>query len=184
MDENNRNFILAILLSMGVLFVWQYFLMPKPQPGPAPKPAEQQQTVQQPTEPGPPQPQAEGGQPAGGAPQPGAAPVTLTREEALAQSPRVAIDTPSLKGSIALKGGRIDDLTFKDYRETVEPTSPQVVLLSPAGGPHAYYVESGFVGGEKPDPSLPSADTLWTAASQGPLTPNSPVTLTYDNGKG
>ena len=48
----------------------------------------------------------------------------MTREEALAQSPRIAIDTPSLKGSIALKGGRIDDLTLKDYRETVEPTSP------------------------------------------------------------
>ena len=70
----------------------------------------------------------------------------MTREEALAQSPRVAIDTPSLKGSIALKGGRIDDLTLEDYRETVEPTSPNVVLLSPAGGPHAYYTEHGWVG--------------------------------------
>ncbi len=49
----------------------------------------------------------------------------MTREEALAQSPRIAIDTPSLKGSIALKGGRIDDLTLKDYRETVEPDEPE-----------------------------------------------------------
>ena len=57
----------------------------------------------------------------------------MTREEALAQSPRIAIDTPSVKGSIALKGGRIDDLTLKDYRETVEPDEPNVVLLSPAG---------------------------------------------------
>ena len=71
----------------------------------------------------------------------------MTREEALAQSPRIAIETPSLNGSIALKGGRIDDLTLKDYRETVEPTSPLVVLLSPAGGPHAYYAEHGCVGG-------------------------------------
>ena len=80
----------------------------------------------------------------------------MTREEALAQSPRVAIDTPSLKGSIALKGGRIDDLTLKDYRETVEPTSPMVVLLSPAGGPGAYYAEHGFVGGDAGAGSRPS----------------------------
>jgi YidC/Oxa1 family membrane protein insertase len=182
MDENNRNFILAIILSIGVLFAWQYFFVPKPHPAPGTQQAEQQQPV----EPGPPKPQAGGEAPQGGAPQPGA-PVaaTLTREEALAQSPRVAIDTPSLKGSIALKGGRIDDLTLKDYRETVEPTSPNVVLLSPAGGPHAYYAERGFVGGDAgEDLALPTADTLWKAETEGPLTPSSPVTLSYDNGKG
>jgi len=177
MDENNRNFILAIVLSIGVLFAWQYFFLPKPPEAPGTKPAEQQQV-----EPGPPQPQAGGTQPGSAAPQPGAPATTFTREEALAQSPRIAIDTPSLKGSIALKGGRIDDLTLKDYRETVEPNSPQVVLLSPAGGPHAYYAEAGFVGGE--DLALPNAETVWTAASQGSLTSDSPVTLTYDNGKG
>ena len=181
MDENNRNFILAIVLSIGVLFAWQYFFVPKHQPPVKPE-GEQTQQV----EPGPPQPQTGGEPSSGGAPQPGAATAaTMTREEALAQSPRVAIDTPSLKGSIALKGGRIDDLTLKDYRETVEPTSPMVVLLSPAGGPGAYYAEHGFVGGDAgADLALPTADTLWTAETQGPLTQSSPVTLTYDNGKG
>jgi hypothetical protein len=141
MDENNRNFILAIILSIGVLFAWQQFFVPKPPDTGAP-PAEQQQQ----TEHGPPQPQPGGEGASGVTPQPGVAPAaTLTREEALSQSPRVAIDTPSLKGSIALKGGRIDDLTLKDYRETVEPTSPNVVLLSPAGGPGAYYAEHGWV---------------------------------------
>jgi YidC/Oxa1 family membrane protein insertase len=179
MDENNRNFILAIILSIGVLFAWQQFFVPKDTGAP---PAEQQQQVEH----GPPQPQP-GGEPASGvAPQPGgAAAATLTRAEALAASPRIAIDTPSLKGSIALKGGRIDDLTLKDYRETVEPTSPNVVLLSPAGGPGAYYAEHGFVGGDAgADLAFPTADTLWTAETQGPLTPGSPVTITYDNGKG
>ncbi|MGH6803917.1 MAG: membrane protein insertase YidC [Methyloceanibacter sp.] len=184
MDENNRNFILAIILSIGVLFAWQYFFVPKPPPGAGAPPAEQQQQV----EPGPPQPQPGGGAPeVGGTPsQPGGgAPSTLTREEALAQSPRVTIDTPSLKGSIALKGGRIDDLTLKDYRETVEPSSPNVVLLSPAGGPGAYYAEHGFVGGGTgEDLALPTADSLWEAETQSPLTQSSPVTLSYDNGKG
>jgi YidC/Oxa1 family membrane protein insertase len=184
MDENNRNFILAILLSIGVLFAWQTFFMPKPQQAPGEKPAEQQQAQPQ-GELGPPQPQGQSAEPAGATPQAGGSAPTLTREEALAQSPRIAIDTPSLKGSIALKGGRIDDLTLKDYRETVDPTSPQVVLLSPAGGPHAYYAESGYKpAADSEDLALPGADTLWTAASQAPLTPNSPVTLTYDNGKG
>ncbi len=115
MDENNRNFILAIVLSMAVLFAWQYFFLP------APKPPETVEQQQQPTEPGPPRP---GGETPGtaGAPQPGVpGAATLTRDEALAASPRIAIDTPALKGSISLKGGRIDDLMLKDYRETVEP---------------------------------------------------------------
>src|SRR5262249_8970853 len=75
--------------------------------------------------------------------------------------------------------------TLKDYRETVEPDSPNVVLLSPAGGPHPYYTESGYVAGsDQAALSVPGEDTLWTASSQSPLTQSSPVTLTYDNGKG
>ena len=178
MDENNRNFILAIVLSMGVLFAWQYYFAPKPHQGPI-KPETEQQQV----EPGAPQPQGGEETSLGTPPQPGPVGTTLTREEALAQSPRIAIDTPSLKGSIALKGGRIDDLTLKDYRETVEPSSPNVVLLSPAGGPHAYYTDYGFVSADK-SLTLPSADTLWTASSERPLTLQAPVILTYDNGKG
>jgi YidC/Oxa1 family membrane protein insertase len=181
MDENNRNFILAIILSIGVLFAWQYFFAPKPHQGPGTQQAEEQQQVEQ----GPPQPQGGGEAPlGGGAPQPSAPAAMLTREEALAQSPRVAIDTPSLKGSINLKGGRIDDLTLKDYRETVEPTSPRVVLLSPAGGPHAYYTEHGFVAEASKDASVPGPDTIWQAEPGATLTPQTPVTLSYDNGKG
>jgi YidC/Oxa1 family membrane protein insertase len=179
MDDNNRNFILAIVLSMAVLFAWQYFFVPKPKP-PSGTPTATQQTEPGAPQPGPPTPGTETPQPN----QP-AATTTLTREEALAQSPRVAIDTPALKGSIALKGGRLDDLTLKDYRETVEPDSPNVVLLSPAGSPQPYYTEHGYAGPSS-DTSLspPGDDTLWTAATSGPLTPSSPVTLTYDNGKG
>ena len=68
-----------------------------------------------------------------------------TRDEALASGPRVAIDTPSIKGSINLKGARIDDVVLKKYRETVNPSSPNVVLLSPSGAPNAYYAEHGWV---------------------------------------
>jgi YidC/Oxa1 family membrane protein insertase len=179
MDENNRNFILAIILSIGVLFAWQQFFVPKPPDTGAP-PAEQQQQ----TEHGPPQPQPGGEGASGVTPQPGVAPAaTLTREEALSQSPRVAIDTPSLKGSIALKGGRIDDLTLKDYRETVEPTSPNVVLLSPAGAP-APITPSMASSGATPQALALPPPTRCDGRDAGPLTPSSPVTLSYDNGKG
>ena len=165
MDENNRNFILAIVLSIGVLFAWQYFFVPKR----ISRRAADGATAADGSRPssGPPQPPGGGEAPvAGGAPQPGriGRSAAMTREEALAQSPRVAIDTPSLKGSINLKGGRIDDLLLADYRETVEPTSPLVVLLSPAGGPHAYYAEYGWVGGAPARTRrCPDADTVWTA---------------------
>jgi YidC/Oxa1 family membrane protein insertase len=176
MDDHNRNFILAIVLSMAVLFAWQYFFLPQSD---VQKQAEQPQVEQ-----GPPKPQPEGVTPGTTAPQSPGGLDGLTREAALDASPRVAIETPSLKGSIALKGARIDDLTLKDYRVTVEPNSPNVVLLSPAGGPQAYYAEHGFVSAGGNDSALPTGDTLWTAATQGPLTEDSPVTLTYDNGDG
>jgi YidC/Oxa1 family membrane protein insertase len=182
MDENNRNFLLAIMLSIGVLFAWQYFFVPQhPPPQAGKQTAEQQQQQLEP------KPTAESETPgSGNAPSAPAVAQTpsQSREEALAASPRVAIDTPSLKGSINLKGARIDDLVLKKYRETVEPNSPNVVLLSPAGAPHAYYTEHGFVAEAGKDVSVPNADTLWKAESSAPLTPQSPVTLTYDNGKG
>ena len=104
MDENNRNFLLAIVLSIAVLFVWQYFFgLPKR----SQQPRRKSSSSSRPS-PGPPQP---GGTSAPyRRPGPVGRSTTLTREQALAQSPRIAIDTPSLKGSIALKGGRIDDL--------------------------------------------------------------------------
>ena len=188
MDENNRNFITAIVLSIGVLFAWQYFFVPKPpQPQPGQQTAEQKTQTPAQQQPGPPQPRSEGGAPApaGTAVQPGAPQVAAhTRDEALASGPRVAIDTPSIKGSINLKGARIDDVVLKKYRETVNPSSPNVVLLSPSGTPNAYYAEHGWVAEAGKNIAVPGADTVWKAKSAGPLTASSPITLTYDNGKG
>ena len=101
--------------------------------------------------------------------------------DALAASPRVTIDTPSIGGSIDLKGGKIDDLVLKDYRETIDPKSPNIRLFSPPGAPNAYWAETGFVsaGGAK----TPNLDTVWTA-DRKTLTAEQPVTLTWDNGAG
>ncbi len=106
-----------------------------------------------------------------------------SRANALAESPRVKLDAPAIYGSIALKGGRIDDVSFKAYRETVDPNSPNIVLLSPAGSPSPYYTEAGFIADPGANLVLPGPDTLWQA-DHDTLTETSPVTLSYDNGQG
>jgi len=115
---------------------------------------------------------------------PSAQPPTATREAVLATSPRVAIDTPRLHGSIDLKGGRIDDLSLEQYRETVDPDSPPIVLLSPSGAPDAYYAEFGWVAASGTTEPMPNENTLWQQDGSGALGIDHPVTLSYDNGQG
>lgn len=102
------------------------------------------------------------------------------RKVVLAEAPRVAIDTPRLKGSINLKGARIDDLVLLDYKETVAKDSPPIRLLSPAGAEGAYFAGFGWrTDGLNP----PAADAVWTASAPV-LRPGQPVTLTAANATG
>jgi len=187
MKDNNRNFIVAIVLSMVVLFAWQFFIA-----GPQIDKARKQQEAAQQQAAAQPQPAAGGDQtasggstpaPAGGTAAntgPGAAPVqqtTQTRDEALARSKRVPIATAAITGSINLTGGRVDDIRLKDYHETVDDKSPTIVLLSPSGGPDAYFADFGWSGAAEAG-ALPGPTTLWTAPADAKLTPATPVTLT------
>jgi YidC/Oxa1 family membrane protein insertase len=176
---DKKNLIITIVLSALIMIGWQYFYeMPRMKhqqaQQEAAQQAAQQQAAQQPAQQ---QQAAPSAAPSAGATQP-----NKTRDEALTQSPRVAIDTPKLHGSIALKGGRLDDLVLKDYTETVDPTSPQVVLLSPSGGPEAQFAEAGFTSGDA-NVKLPAFDTVWQAEG-GTLSVDHPVTLSWDNGAG
>jgi YidC/Oxa1 family membrane protein insertase len=179
--DNQKNLILAIVVSCIILFGFQYFFAPTSQ---APQPGTQ--TSQQPGA-----PQAPAGSPpaAPGVAAPnsgGTTPATLapaaSRESVIAKTPRVQIETPRLKGSIDLVGARIDDLTLLDYREEPEPNSPQIVLLAPDGTPDPYFAEFGWVGGDA-NVKVPGGDTQWTS-SGGALTPDHSVDLTWDNGQG
>ncbi len=172
-----HNLIVAIVLSVVIMVGWMYFVQtPHLEQQQAALQQQQAQMAQQQVEQQAGQPAAQPGQ---AAPQ-DAARKALPREEALKESPRVTIDTPRLAGSIALKGSRVDDLVLKEYRETVAPNSPQVVLLSPFNSEHAYYADFGWAGS---DMALPNGETVWTADSQT-LAPGKPVTLTWDNGQG
>mgnify|MGYP006192321369 CR=1 FL=1 len=107
------------------------------------------------------------------------------RATAVAASPRVTIDTPKLSGSLSLAGGRIDDLLLKSYRETVDPTSPEVRLMSPVGKDHPYYAVFGWLAGNGLEPAdVPDAKTQWSVAGNATLTHETPVTLTWQNTKG
>ncbi len=188
--DNQKNTILAIALSALVLIAWQYFIgLPQmeKQKQEALLKQQQQQQVQTPAQqPGQPAPTT----PGGAQPQlsgQGAAPTIaqqLSREAALKVSPRVLIDTPRLRGSISLKGGQVDDLALIQYRETVDPTSPAIVLLSPVGSPHPFYAEFGWVGGAGAPVKAPDSSTVWTQQGGGALGVGKPVTLTWNNGEG
>ena len=169
--ERNKNVLLAIALSAAVLFLWQYFVAT-----PSMK-AEQarQATLSK---------QVKKAEPAPSTDLPGIATTAsghMTREAALkAGGKRVVIDTPMVDGSILLKGARIDDLRLKKYRETVDPKSPEIVLLAPRSTDYPYYAEFGWVGAER----MPDGNSEWTQVNGGTLAPNHPVLLRWDNGHG
>lgn len=191
-SENNRNMILAIVLSLAVLFGWQFFVA-GPQLEQAQKRAQiEQEQAAAAANAGLATPEAAAGATAAG----GNAATTpaatangdqtfATRDAAIAASPRVTIDTPSLAGSINLRGARIDDVELKQYRETVEKDSPIVSLLVPAGAPGGYYLEQGWVPASGTTVTLPDANSVWTVEGDTPaLTTATPVSMKWDNSAG
>jgi YidC/Oxa1 family membrane protein insertase len=179
--NEHKNTILAIVLSLIVVVGWEYFFA---------KPELQQQQAQHQvqTKPGGSPSAAQPATPEGTPPRmpaaPSAQPPTKTREAVIAASPHVDIDTARLRGSIDLKGARIDNLALKQYRETISPQSPPIVLLSPSGAPQAFYAEFGWVAASGTSEPMPGPDTVWKQDGSGALSVDHPVTLSYDNGQG
>jgi YidC/Oxa1 family membrane protein insertase len=179
LNNDNRNMILAVMLSALVLLGWSLVsdrLLPTAGPQTAQIENGKVEAVPQagPTEASPiaAEPDTTG---------PAAINRPLqTRAQALAQGPRVRIETPSLEGSINLTGARIDDLVLVRERTTIDKDSPPVRLLSPAGAPGGYFANFGWTGDGA---AAPGADTVWTAS--GPLlTPGRPVALSWTNPAG
>ena len=181
MDENNRNLILASALSFVVILAW-FFFFPPEQQGQVPPTAVTDTTQATPgVAPTPSVPST--GQPAVA---PTVTPTAeASREAALAKTPRVAIKTKRLSGSLSLKGGRIDDLKLSDYNVKLNDPSEKVTLLSPAAGPAAYYALYGWApAGDLSFEDVPGANTPWTVESGSEVTESTPVVLRWDNGKG
>jgi len=190
--SDNRNTILAVILSGLVLIAWQYWYnIPQMEKQRAAQQAQQQTGPAAPgTTPGTTPPAATTpaapAQKADGAPTTPAATTApaQSRESAIAASPRVKIDTPNVSGSISLTGARIDDVALVKYRETVDPKSPAIVLFSPSGTKEPFYAEFGFVPAAGSTIRMPDRDTVWKQDGANALTPSTPVTLSWSNGQG
>ncbi|MPT47783.1 MAG: membrane protein insertase YidC [Sphingobium sp.] len=168
--DDKRNILLAMVLTAAILFGWPYIaetLFPGSTTAASKQEAQSQSgtnTVNV----------------APGAPAAPTATVIRSRDIVLQDSARIAIETPKLRGSIALKGARIDDIVLATYKETLDKKSPDVTLFSPAGTTNAQFAGFGWSGeGLK----APDANTIWQA-SGNKLTPATPVTLRWNNGQG
>jgi YidC/Oxa1 family membrane protein insertase len=182
MDDQNRNLILATALSMVVILVW-FVLFPPPE-APVDPNAPLTETAQ-PAETGTGENIALTPPAAGTGTTAAAVTDTEMTEVALDEAARIAIETAELTGSISLRGGRIDDLSLRDYNETLEEDSPIVRLLAPTGGAEPYYALYGWApAGELDFEQVPGADTPWQLESGETLGVGSPVTLVWDNGNG
>ncbi|MBV8575035.1 MAG: membrane protein insertase YidC, partial [Acetobacteraceae bacterium] len=185
---DSRNTILAVILSGLVLIAWQYFYnIPQMERQRAQSQAQAELTKPSPAPTAAPSSAPDAGSTPAQTPSTPAtasnAPV-VSRDAAIEATPRVKVETPSVIGSISLKGARIDDLSLVKFRETVDPKSPAIVLYSPSGTASPYYAEFGWVPAAGSSVRLPNQDTVWQQEGSGTLTPTSPVTLKYDNGEG
>jgi YidC/Oxa1 family membrane protein insertase len=183
MEENNRNFLLAMALSILVLFAWQAFFV-KPEAERMQQDAVQQAQNKPGDQPGAPGAPAPSVVQAPGAPSAPTIAPGQSRNTVISASPRIPVDTPSLQGSIALKGARLDDLVLREYKVSVKPDSANVILFSPSGSPEPYYTEHGWAVASDAGVKAPTADTVWTAEPGATLTPAKPLVLTWDNGEG
>ena len=174
MDDQNKNLILATVLSCVVLVVWLYIFPPSSQvenfsnndssAENTLNSGSNQESISTPT-------------------------IEISKEEsrelALEKSERVQIETKRLSGSISLNGGRIDDLKLLDYNVRLNDESEKVTLLSPAGAPNAYFTMYGWApAGSLNFDEVPGASTKWNVDGNSILTESTPISLTWDNKAG
>jgi YidC/Oxa1 family membrane protein insertase len=169
MEQNDkRNLFIAIILSTAIFLGWSYFY-DKPRQQKLSEAHKVATTLN-----------SQVPSPDNKLTVPGPAPI-LSLEQATTIDNRIKIETPTLKGSINLKGGKVDHLILTGYHETTEPNSSLITLLSPSQTQSPYFAEFGWVSSQKI--ALPDENTLWKT-DKTTLTPENPVTLSWDNGQG
>ena len=163
---DSKNTIAAIALSSAVIVLWALFFVPEKstvdqnivekekieQSGDAPS-LEQKETQ-----------------------------ITISRDDALKQSERIRFENENIIGSISLKGASIDDLTFKNYKVTLD-NEKRVTLLGPRNIKEGYLIDSGFVTSDK-NVDVPNSDTIWSIEGNNKLTDGSPIKLSWSNEQG
>ena len=163
---DSKNTIAAIALSSAVIVLWALFFVPEKstvdqnivekekieQSGDAPS-LEQKETQ-----------------------------ITISRDDSLKESERIQFENDNIIGSISLKGASIDDLTFKNYKVTLD-NEQRVTLLGPRNIKEGYLIDSGFVTSDK-NIDVPNSDTIWSIEGNNKLTDGSPIKLSWSNEQG
>ncbi len=172
MDDQNKNLILAVVLSGIVLLGWQVFF-----PAQDPNASVTATTALETSD----------GTIALAPTGSNSATVGVETPDSAApaqQAPRIQIETDLVTGSVSLVGGRIDDLSLKNY--TVDLDSEEIVtLLTPSDSADPYYAVYGWgPAGTLPAENVPNPSTVWSVESGNTLTVDTPVTLAWDNGAG
>ena len=171
MDDQNRNLILASVLSFLVIVAW-FFFFPPPEPV--------QTSAVESTD-------ASTNQQTSALPgvEKSASSATGQTVSTAEDAPRISIETQKLMGTISLKGGRIDDLSLLGYKVDLSAGAEDVTLLKPVGEEGAYYATYGWAAlSGVPSNLVPTPDTLWEVNGNNRLTVSSPVELVWDNGAG
>lgn len=172
--DNNRNLLLAVLLSGLLLLGWQFAMTTLYPDMNEPAPSETAAATSPSGDSSSPSRTTQSGDPTGADATPAAPSGPVDLDKALASPDRVKIDAPRVSGSINLANASVDDLVLKDHREAVEKDSGPVRLLSPAGTEGQYFAEFGFASDGK---RLPKGK--WTADAET-LTMETPVTLSRE----
>jgi len=168
----NKNVLLAVILSTAILIGWSFYFE-NPEEAQRKRAEIQGKTETKTSIQKPEAPQPSKASPA----------KSISRNEALKESDRVLIENKNLSGSISLRGALIDDIILKNYRETLDPNSKSIVLLSPKKYEQGYFVESGWAT-TKSDIKVPDNNSLWQIKEGKKLTPNSPITLEWNSREG
>ena len=174
MSPDNRNLLAAMVLSFAILVGWQIiFVEPELEAQRAGMASEA--LLEDPAESG-------AIQAAQSASATGTGLASTANADEAVDAARITIDAPRLSGSLTTAGSRIDDLVMLDYQVALDSTDDPVRLLRPVDGELPYFMELGWVSADADQP-VPTSKTIWQT-NDSILSPDSPVTLFWDNGKG
>ena len=107
----------------------------------------------------------------------------IARDDTIDSVARVKIENNNIKGSISLQGAIIDDIIFKNYKESLE-SDQKVIFLNPKSSDEGYYIETGWASNSNEKLKLPLDNTIWKVKGNNVLTPNNPIVLEWDNNEG
>lgn len=107
----------------------------------------------------------------------------ISRSETIKSVDRIKLENKNIVGSISLEGGIIDDVSFKNYKESLE-SDEEVIFLNPKSSEKGYYIETGWAASGSEKAKLPLDNTIWKIKGNKLLKPNNPIILEWDNNEG